>query len=266
MPGIADLRDVEPGSHVCWSVASEESYVAGARTFLAAAADRGNKPILFGPAGPNGPLQRTELSSLAATVADPLVDILGGRFDADAMLAMFTTETQQARRDGYRAVAVMADMDWLHGSATPDQTLSFELLLDRRIKDLGATVVCAYRMASFDESARQALHAVHPTNRGVDGPSPFHLVAGDVESWQLGGEVDCANADTFAAALAAVVKPERCVIDARGLTFIDVSGMRELARASRHTRELRISNAPSILRRAWELSGFAPAAPSLRLA
>lgn len=263
MSGIAELCERRPGDHVCWSVDDDDAYLNGARELLLAAAARGEKPMLFGPKD-SRPL--LELAGLAAVAADPLVDLLGGEFDANAMLEMFTKETAQAHHDGYRAVAVVADMDWLLPAATPEQVLAFEMLLDRKINELGATVACAYRHSSYHRAVRRSLHAVHPVSLASDEVPAFRLVAGEDGTWLLSGELDCADAEPFAAALAAATTSERCVINARHLDFIDVSGMRQLARASAAgTLQLRIANASPILRRAWEIAGFAKVAPSVQL-
>ncbi len=262
MSVIAQAGALDTGAHVCWSVDSDAAYMDGARSLLTAAAERREKTMLFGPAE-SRPL--AELAGLPAVVADPLVDFLGAHFDPDAMIAMFTKETAEARRDGYRGVAVVADMDWLLPAATPEQTVAFEMRLDRTINELGATVICAYRTSSFDNSVRRSLHSVHPADLGATEPAPFRLLAGEKGSWLLSGELDCSNAETFAAVLTAAASGDRCAINARDLDFIDVSGMRQLARVSMTTRQLSIFNAPPILRRGWDLAGFDAAAPGVHI-
>jgi hypothetical protein len=200
------------------------TYVERAAAILAQAAEFGEKPLLFAPDGND---DRDALAPLATVVADPGPAFLGGgRLDPDVMRRVFRDQMAEARTKGYRGVRVVADMDWL-GPVDPstEDTVGFELLLDRHVRELGATVVCAYREQSFDVEALTGALCVHPVGAGYGSPPPFRLVGAEDGWWRLSGEVDAS------AARAADPAP------------------------------IRIAGARPVVRRSWQLAGFADLAP-----
>jgi anti-anti-sigma factor len=115
---------------------------------------------------------------------------------------------------------------------------------------------------------RTAISAVsaHPAPRDAQPAPQFWFTAAGPQSWQLSGEIDLQARDTFAVALGAVTSSGECVIDVSGLRFVDVSGMRTLADASRSADGgIRLHGASPGLRRLWDLCGFAQSAPMVRL-
>jgi anti-anti-sigma factor len=106
---------------------------------------------------------------------------------------------------------------------------------------------------------------VSPHSATRDAPQ-FWFTAAGPRSWQLSGEIDLQARDTFAVALGAVTSSGECVIDVSGLRFVDVSGMRTLADASRSADGgIWLHGASPGLRRLWDLCGFAQSAPMVRL-
>ena len=69
----------------------------------------------------------------------------------------------------------------------------------------------------------------------------------------------------FSAAFSAAAGTS-CVVDVADLDFIDIGGMRAIATAALQSgTPVRLCNAPPILRRAWQLGGFASVAPDVEL-
>jgi anti-anti-sigma factor len=215
---------------------------------------------------------------VAAIAVDPWVEFLDrGPVDIQVISAMFRQQTALAREAGHQGVRVVADMDWLLASKPSNEDIvAFELLLDRVVTELGATVVCAYRANSFSPELFDGVLAVHPTCLGhADGPQ-FRFVAGDPAGrqlsglvaagpvdWRLSGEVDVAVRSAFATALRATALHGTCVIDVTDLEFIDVAGMRLLAEhALIHGVGVYLRGASPTLRRAWQLCGFDELAPA----
>jgi len=249
------LTDLTPGSHVCWIVSDEAAYVDLASTVLRLAEGSGEKPVVFGPEGSPA---RALLAPLAAQAADPHTAFLGrGALDPDAMFRVFEEQTALARSEGYRGLRLVADMDWLlPARPATEEMIAFELLLDRRVNELGATIVCAYRESSFDTTALKGAACVHPVVVGAEAPA-FRFVAEGTASWSLVGEVDASVAGNFETALTAAARLVPCVVDASGLEFIDVAGMRTLAQAGLSSRRaIRVVHASPFLRRCWEIGGF----------
>jgi anti-anti-sigma factor len=252
------------GAHLCWVVEDDAEYVPTATRMLEEGRARGEKVLAFGPAGSE------DLAALAAhadAVLDPREAFLaGGRLDGAAMFDAFAREVATARDEGYTGLRVVADMSWLPaGDQSLQDVVTFELLLDRALVGLDASVACAYRTSTFDAGTIDALLCVHPAHRGHE-PSPFSLVAApNGEDWRLSGEVDVGCAPSFAAALAAA-RSASGDIDATGLEFIDVAGLRAVATAvDGSSVPLRLHGAHDTVGRTWRLAGFHRLAPVVEL-
>jgi anti-anti-sigma regulatory factor len=266
MSPIASMTLEHDRPHVGWVVDDDDAYRAQAAILLAEGKDLGQKTAVFGP---RASAALAELRPVAAMAADPYVDVLGrGPLDPARMLAAFRAQSARARAEGHVGLRVVADMDWLLPAApSTAEVVAFELLLDRVVGELDATVLCAYRRDSFDERAIEATLCVHPRCTGHGEEPPFRLVAGD-GAWELSGEVDALSLEPLVAALGAVAAgDDPCVVDVAGLEFIDVAGMQAIAQTARSrgaTLELR--GARGSLRRYWSLARLDELAPSVTLA
>ncbi|MCU1494025.1 MAG: hypothetical protein JWO62_1789 [Acidimicrobiaceae bacterium] len=261
---IAELGGLVKGGHVCWVVGDEAAFGDLAAVLLAVGRELGRKTILFGP---ESSIALSELGPGAAIAVDPYVAFLDrGPIDPDAMLAMFREQSALARIEGHEGLLVVADMDWLL-PARPgtDAIVGFEVLLDRVVAELDATVICAYRRWSFDNNAILGALCVHPRRWGQEERPPFFLIAGDRGSWRLSGEIDLAVLPVFGAAIAATTQMP-CVIDVAGLGFIDVAGMRTIARVTRAANvSVRLLGAHEALRRLWHVARFDELSPTVEL-
>lgn len=254
------------GSHVCWVVDDAADYgeVAG-RLFGDGRAAR-QKTIAFGPE--DGDALRL-LRALADLTADPRSAFLGGGpLVPEAMFAAFREQFARARAEGFDTIRVVADMDWLlPARPTAAAIAAFELQLDRVVAELGATVVCAYRRASFASAAITGALCVHPVVAGVQEPPAFRLTAIDDLTWTLSGEVDLAVAETLAGILTAAGDHAPRELDVSGLSFIDVPGMRAIAVGCADGRGcLSLRGAVPRVRRAWQAAGFGRDLPGVELA
>ena len=258
---VQALHDVVPGSHACWVVDADDDFHAAGLEFLGRAAETGEKAVYFGPRD-SEPYRA--LRNEVALAADPRLDFLsGGTLDPAAMFRMFADTTAAARTEGHRGLRLLADMDWLLPlGPTADDIVGFELRLDREARSLGATIVCAYRSRSFDVPAITGAGCVHPVTVGERHQPEFRLVA-DERGWRLSGEVDLVTADLFQSAITTAVAGGDSVVDASGLEFIDVAGMRAFARAARSARGVRVVDAPAAVRRCWCAASFDQLAPNV---
>jgi anti-anti-sigma factor len=258
------LRVLPAGSLVCWVVDDPSAYTDSAVQVLRDGRSAGDKTVAFGPEDSEA---LVVLRADAMMTADPLVAFLdGGPLVPDTMFTMLREQSARARAEGFEGLRIVADMDWLLPvHPTSGEIAAFELLLDRIVKELQATVVCAYRRSSFDTAAITGALSVHPTDLGIVEAPQFRLIAGDNGTWYLSGEVDLAVASTFVAAFTAAVSPPS-VVDVSDLEFIDVAGMRTIAQAcKRPNANLVLRGASAGLRRAWELAEFHQDAPDVSL-
>lgn len=251
--------DLAPGSHVCWVVDESVPYVEIAAALLAQGHAAGQKPVAFAPQGSG------VLAQLEATAADPGVALLGGGpLEPETTFALLREQAKVARADGFDGLRVVADMEWLlPAQSTTVAIIGFELLLDRVVAELNATVICAYRQGSFAAAVIEGVRCVHPLAVAGETEPPFRLVAGEAGGWRLSGEVDFACSSSFAAALRAAAQAD-CVIDVAELDFIDVAGLREIATVGQSS--VRLRNPSPMFQRAWKLARFDECAPSVQLA
>lgn len=265
MMALAPLQELEPGSHVCWVLRDSSEYASLGAAVLAEALLTNEKPVVFGPEGG----ARDALSDFAALSADPGSAFLGGTELVPSLMAsMFEEQSALARTQGYQGLRLVADMDWLLPLRPADEDiLAFELLLDRQSYQLGATMVCVYRTDSFVANTLSAASCVHPTTVGAASPVQFTLIAGQDDGWRLLGDIDIAVGVNFRVAIETAIAAGPCVIDASGLEFLDVGGMRHLADAAqRHGTPVRVIGARSIVALSWRSAGFAELAPSVEFA
>jgi anti-anti-sigma factor len=259
-----DLAGLGAGDHVCWTVGDPLRYRELAGACLLEGRRAGQKTLVFGPAD-SADLQA--LRGTAVVALDPYLAFLKeGPLDPSAMFAAFREQTAISRKEGYSGLRVVADMDWmLPAKPTSKDVIAFELLLDRVVHELGATVVCAYRHGSFDEEAIMGVTCVHP--HGCESETPqFSLTAGEQGcNWRLSGEIDMAVASAFSAAFSAAAQ-ESCVIDITAVKFIDVAGMRTIA-AAIGAADIRVElrGARPALARCWQLVGFDQTVPNVEL-
>jgi hypothetical protein len=256
MTGVLSQPDrLGPGSHVCCVVDSAPQFEAWSAACLTEGAETGEKLFHFAP--------QDRLASLSldpsVTRVDPGVAFLaGGPLEPTVMYAMFRRETAAARLEGYRGLRLIGDMDWLF-TRRPSraEVAAYELLLDEVVRELGITVVCAYRTAHFDATAITELVAVHPLTVGAVPVEPgFRMwnVARGV--WEVTGEVDEFNAEPFGRALQTAAGDAAIPrLRASGLRFIGVAGIQAIVHAvhSRPDQRLAIENATSIFQRCWSL-------------
>lgn len=248
---IGTPDEIRTGSHLCWVVRDVEGYESSAAAILEKGREANEKIFAFGPSGSRA---LGALAALGATVADPLEAFLDGQFVPAKLFEMFRTQMQQARAEGYSGLRLVADMEWLHaaGPSTAD-VVSFELMLDRVLRELGATVVCAYHAHSFGDDAIHGVAAVHPVTTGAQ--PAFRLFAEAPDGWVLSGEVDLSVAAAFETAISTAAAAGSAEIDVGDLRFIDGAGVRRLAEAAA-AHGLQLRRASRLLRRLWRLGGY----------
>jgi hypothetical protein len=263
---LADSERLGPGAHVCCVIGSTAQFEAWTAACLAEGAERGQKLFRFAPWAALDGLP----VDASVTVADPHVAFLDeGPVDAAAMYAMFRRQDRAARREGYRGLRLVADMDWL--LACPPsraELVRFEVLLDQVVTELDATVVCAYRREHFDTVMIAEMVAVHPLTAGQVTSEPgLRVFNVSPAVWEVTGEVDHFNAEPFGRAIAAAADGTSSLrLRTAGLRFVAVAGIQALARVARSRPDLHltIEDANVTLRHCWTLLDLDRQLPGVR--
>ncbi len=256
MSTMSELAGLALGSHVCWPVDDPDTYVETAAQLLRDGRDANEKPVALGPDG--SALQALSGEGPFTTINSSVGFLATRPLATESIFAALRQRSRIATDEGYRGLRLVADMDWLLPMRpTLEGVVAYELLLDRVVKELGATVVCAYRCSSFDCNTLTGVRCVHGTSLDDEVVPPFRLHAGAGAGWELSGEVDCSVAGAFSAAFMAAAAGSARVADVSRVTFIDVTGMRTIVTAAKVCGGLRLVGASSLFRRSWELGGFA---------
>lgn len=265
MSAVHSQAGIGQRGHICWIVEDEQAFRKNAATYLAEGRSLGEKTAALGPEGSE---LLAELGKYSDVIADPYVEYVKGQtLQPETLFAKFREEAARAAEDGYAGLRVMADMNWLLPlDLSAEQIIGYELLLDRMISESKATLVCAYRPASFDEKTITGAVCTHPVASGGAEKGPFCLAAGEGTGWRLSGEVDRAALAPFAAAFQAGAYSAG-EFDVSGLEFIDVAGMRAIAEAAQASNDgVQLRGASDAFRRMWSRGGFAEMAPNVELA
>lgn len=171
------------------------------------------------------------------------------------------TEVSVAQREGYRGLRVVADMQELGlDSLSARELVEFELDLDRVVSEAGATMVCVYHNRGFTPAEVGAAMCAHPLGFGANRDDRgFRMGSAGRGEWRVSGEIDRRNADLFELAMmtaAGMSAHMRLTFD--DLRFIDVAGMRALARVATAFPDLRLTlvDPPASFLRCWEVFGL----------
>lgn len=249
--GVADL---EPGDHVSCGVGTNAERVDLLGRYVAAGLALDERvvcvtgsPDLLGEltaAGMPG-AEAARHGRLVVRRLDPALVGSAG-IDAAAMLAEFRAALRGALRDGCTGLRTVADSTALPVTvrARPE-LLRLELELDALIRTSPMTSLCMYAVPRVGDGAR-AIGAVHRNRLGRPPACSFAVEPLAPGEFAVSGEIDLVEADAWQAVLDAVTAGRaRTTLDVGALTFIDVRGLRMLARRGSVT----LRNPPAIVRR-----------------
>jgi anti-anti-sigma factor len=158
-----------------------------------------------------------------------------GGFQPERMGDAFRQAATQAVVDGYRGLRAASETEWLIPEfVDPARFMAYELWVDHIVASLPQIGLCGYDARSSKPEWLQAIQAVHPhriTGRSIP-PPPFTVASADQGEIVVRGDVDwrCREAFQLALAAAAACAPAEVVLDVDGLRFIDLSGLRALAK------------------------------------
>ncbi|HVL33491.1 MAG TPA: MEDS domain-containing protein, partial [Actinomycetota bacterium] len=179
-----------------------------------------------------------------------------GRFDDLAMLRTFGEQTQRAIDDGYRTLRAAGEMSWVLPNFVDERALvDYELRADLATAPSRQIGLCIYDRRVTDARTLASVAAVHASRLGELDMRPAVSVYGSGEgSVYIDGEVDLASAEFFVDVLQSIASAiDEPALDLTRLEFIDVRGLREVARVAdelaRTGRRLTLSSPRAVVKR-----------------
>jgi anti-anti-sigma regulatory factor len=150
----------------------------------------------------------------------------GGRHEA--LYALHLHQLRQATRDGFTGLTLTGDAAAMHTITRDEHELAgYERDLQRLTVEAGVRSLCRYPRTE-DPGLLGDMLAVHHRNVVDDALS----VAMVDDRLSISGELDFDNADRFTLTLRAALAAGVRTVDASGLTFCDVAGLRALVAAT----------------------------------
>lgn len=243
-PDMAGMPPIRADGHIGLVVTSDDEYEELVHPLLTEGARSGQKPVVFG--------------SNHRPVGEDV--FLNSRSIDTGVSNELRHEMTIAHREGYRGVRVVANMHQLGAlPLTTQELLAFELQVDRAVTRLGATMVCTYHSQLFAPSAVAAAMSAHPYELGTHTDDlGFRMWSSGENDWQICGEIDRKNANTFRTALtsAATATPalRLTFVDLR---FIDLAGVQAIAEVVDAVPGLRLTleTRSDSFRRCWQMLG-----------
>jgi len=239
---------LRPGDHVCWTFDGTGDFSTSVRPYLDEGRRRGEQLLLIGPS--RSALlealvslpERDELlasGQLAVRVPAEMFDS-SAELDSVARVQALCREVNAALDRGRCALRIAADVTVLARGEPHErrQLHLFERLADAMIATVPMTALCLYD-AALPEDVLRPLVLLHPDQH--DGErEPLAYLSGRGPWLSLHGEVDATEADGLFRALVDVASaaPGEVVLDLAELEFLDVSGARMLATATRLLAEV----------------------------
>jgi anti-anti-sigma regulatory factor len=272
--GLATPPEVAGGDHACCVFASDDDQAdvvakfardavrRGDRIFyLADQADESKVADLLADTGLEG---RAMLDTGALQVMHSSQMGLEDGFDRDRQLGVWRHLTGLARDDGYRGLAVLAEMSWaLTWKVDDDALVGYEATAGEVFESGELSALCQYDRRLFGtDMIRRAGHA-HTYGIAIDDAScsvfynrvQLHLDESG-STIEFAGEIDLANVRFVEKQLSQLLATGDGVADCADVTFIDIGGCRVL-RDARDGRfgpgRLTLRNQPAVLQRVMDV-------------
>lgn len=272
------LAGVAPGDHFCLTTASDDDHRAALGRFARDASKRDARLLYLahrtGEETVRGWLDDAGIDS-ARELAAGRIELGGARdayaergFDPERQIAVFDAERRRARSDGYSALAVMGEMSWILDQADDaDRVLDYEREVSRIFREADLIGACQFDRRVFPDDLLARLVDVHAIRIWTDcaataatrGPATVTERHG-VPGVELSGEIDFDTAPFVAARLEEhIAGEEDIIVDARRLSFIDLTGCRVLVQAAMtlaDDRFLVLLGPPDHVRRLLSICGW----------
>ncbi|QMU77176.1 STAS domain-containing protein [Streptacidiphilus sp. PB12-B1b] len=249
--GERQVQDMGHGDHLCLAFADDAEQRRVVTAYLAAGLQRGERVLYFADlnepgqvlgwleaagADPGAALGRGQLT---VTTADDSY-LAAGSFDADTMVATLQQEVHDALAAGWNGLRVSGEMGWaLRGVPGAEQLGAYETKVNAVFAGRPALAICQYDARRFGTAQLHEFDRRHPGAVELDAlysDAALRLVpafrAGQ-RALRVVGTVDYRTTEALAGVLETVLGwPGDVWVDMSALEFIDLAGMRALARAA----------------------------------
>jgi anti-anti-sigma factor len=181
------------------------------------------------------------------------------------MIARLHQLIDAAMDEGYAGFRLAAGMTWMLRSGLDAEAIaSYETTASTVFSGRPGVAMCHYDRRQFPADLVAAAEAAHPQLAIADPLYADALLTVtpvyDPVGWQVAGDIDLGNAMAWQSALAAIAdRAGEVRLDLTGLAFIDVQGVRALARTAvgmADGHRLILDAAPPELLRLLRLSGW----------
>lgn len=258
---------VSPGDHACcvFEADDDQSGLVGSFArdavarhdrifYLADRSDESRVTDYLADAGVDG---RAMLDSGALQVLHSSQMGLEDGFERSRQLAVWRQLTAAARDDGYRGLAVLAEMSWaLTWNLDLDALVDYEATAEPVFVSGELSAVCQYDRRLFDDELLERVSHAHRYATSIgEGECSIdynRLILYIGKRLELAGEIDLANVGFLETILDEVLAEGDACLDCSGLSFIDARGCRVLHDATKGgdgKGRLSLSDTPEIVAR-----------------
>ena len=261
--------------HACWVYDDDDAFAAAARAYLADGLAGGDRLLCVGDDRALEQLRRAtgtaaEVEAHVSRGALGFLPITGaytatGQLEAGAQREWYEQTTRRARAEGHRGLRVLAELTPLAADpAGCAELLRWEHLADDFMATgAGMTALCAYRRDQLPASVVADVASVHPQVHARPEQPAFRVFFDD-GGLAVAGTLDAFGADRLTRVLtSSALDPPAVRMDLRRVEFMDAAGCRTIA-AWAHgleqrwgPREITLTGASRMVRRMWQLLGFA---------
>ncbi|WP_246009907.1 MEDS domain-containing protein [Actinokineospora cianjurensis] len=242
--GVLDhVRGLGVHDHVCWGYRDPDDFRDHAGGFLVDGLAIGQRPqyVVTSQDAPRALARLRRDPRLDRAVRDGVLQVTAidaayageAAVDPAAQVDWYVAATQDAVAAGFTGLRVVGEATPLVGTAGQfDAFARYEHLMDRRMPDVPFAALCGYDLTVLGEPAVAQIAVMHPFTN-LDRPG-FRLCGSPLPGCAvaIGGELDLANADLFAAALDRADLPVvdgTITLDCTDLEFIDHRALITLA-------------------------------------
>lgn len=280
------VDDMDQGDHLCLAFADDAEQRRVMTTYILRGLERGERVVYFADqstpdqvldwlrgAGTD-PTAALNSGQLTVTTADNSY-LSTGPFDPDTMVATLHQEATDCLAAGYTGLRVSGEMGWgLRDIPGADRLGEYETKVNDVFAGHRASAICQYDARLFDAPTLHSFAQRHP---GTVAQPPLHTSSAlqlvpslhnGQQSLRVTGDVDYHNAQALTSALEKALSwPGDLTIDMSDLEFIDLAGVRALARTAEQLptgRKLHVVNLQPMLSEVIHVVGW-DQIPSLTL-
>jgi two-component system NarL family sensor kinase len=190
---IAALEGLAPHDHLCSIYETQEEQFAVAMPFIRIGIDRGEKSIYICDDGSQAAVAKAMYAEGIdvdrAIAGNALVlegkdaaYLKGGVFDPDWMFTFWADATREAQRQGFSALRVTGETEWvLRGATGLERWMEYESRMRRMLSELNCLALCQYNRRLFPAELILDVIRTHPTviYRGVVCRNMYHVPPDD---------------------------------------------------------------------------------------